>query len=559
MLIRLVLWLCIAIQAVPAHCAPNDGSPGRAGMAAIVQQIEAEPLLGSSVQREGAMLESLYSSPDEHLLWSDHARLSRQARELLDVLNSTEAYGLRPRDYGVDGLLASSMVLSSGSSPGDWLQFDVRLSRAAIRLISHLHLGRIDPRAADFELSPPPGDFNAAAVVVGIASAPNVADAVMTIEPRFFHYALLKKSLAQYRALSVDPSLTQLPSIGRRTLHAGAAYGGASALRRLLTAAGDLPATAASDTVPDLTLDVALVAGIKHFQARHGLADDGSLGAQTYLALTTPLVQRIRQIDLTLERWRWLPPFGTPPIIVNIPQFKLYAFATTEDRGPVVQMPVIVGQTYARTRTPMFVGDLQYVIFRPYWNVPRSIVIREMLPQIRASTDYLRRNNLELVDGESDAGTVVAATPLAITALAAGQLRLRQRPGDDNSLGLIKFVFPNSHDVYMHGTPAQQLFLQSKRAFSHGCIRVSDPVALARFVLRDTAGIWDDAKITAAMHGTTSLRVELKVPIRVMILYGTALATEAGAVDFFEDIYGHDRKLETLLGLPPLNTAQLPH
>jgi murein L,D-transpeptidase YcbB/YkuD len=524
-----------------------------------VQQIEAEPLPASSVQHEDAMLESLYSSPDEHLLWSDHAQLSRQARELLDILKSTEAYGLRPRDYGVDGLLASSMVLSSNSWPGDWLQFDVRLSRAAIRLISHLHLGRIDSRAADFELSPPLGDFNAAAIVAGIASAPNVADAVMTIEPRFFHYALLKKALAQYRALSADPSLTQLPSLGRRTLHAGEVYPGATALRRLLTAVGDLPATATSDATPDLTLDTALVASIKHFQARHGLTDDGSLGAQTYLALTTPLAQRVRQIELTLERWRWLPPFDTPPIIVNIPQFRLYAFPTTEDRAPnVVQMPVIVGQTYARTRTPVFVGDLRYVIFRPYWDVPRSIVIREMLPQIRADTDYLRRNNLELVNGQSDAGAVVAATPATVTALAAGQLRLRQRPGDDNSLGLIKFVFPNTHGVYMHGTPAQRLFLQSKRAFSHGCIRVSDPVALARYVLRDTAESWDDAKITAAMHGGTPLRVELKEPIRVMILYGTALATEAGAVEFFEDIYGYDRKLETLLGLPPLNTAQLP-
>ena len=559
MLIRLLLALWIAIQAAPAQCGQNEGRPGSAELAAAVQQIEAEPLPASSVEHERAMLESLYSAPDEHLLWSEHAQLSRQARELLGILNSTEAYGLRPRDYGVDTLLASSMDLSSESWPADWAQFDVRLSRAAIRLISHLHLGRIDPRAADFELTPPRGDFNAAAIVAAIASAPNVADAVMTIEPRFFHYSLLKKSLAQYRALPADPSLTQLPSLGRRTLHAGEVYLGAAALRRLLTAVGDLPAAATSDTIPDSTLDAALVAGIKHFQARHGLTDDGSLGAQTYQALTTPLAQRVRQIELTLERWRWLPPFDTPPIIVNIPQFRLYAFPTTEDHAPnVVQMPVIVGQTYARTRTPVFVGDLRYVIFRPYWDVPRSIVIREMLPQIRADTDYLRRNSLELVNGQSDAGAVVAATPATVTALAAGQLRLRQRPGDDNSLGLIKFVFPNTYGVYMHGTPAQRLFLQSKRTFSHGCIRVSDPVALARYVLRDTAGSWDDAKITAAMHGGTPLRVELKEPIRVMILYGTALATEAGAVDFFEDIYGHDRKLETLLGLPTINEAQLP-
>jgi murein L,D-transpeptidase YcbB/YkuD len=219
-------------------------------------------------------------------------------------------------------------------------------------------------------------------------------------------------------------------------------------------------------------------------------------------------------------------------------------------------MPVIVGQTYSRTRTPVFVGDLQYVIFRPYWDVPRSIVVHEMLPRIRADADYLRRNNLELVDGQSDAGAVVAPTATTLAALAAGQLRLRQRPGDDNSLGLIKFVFPNAHNVYMHGTPAQRLFLLSRRAFSHGCIRVNDPVALARYVLRDTAGDWDDAKITAAMHASTSLRVELRESIRVMILYGTALATEAGATDFFDDIYGDDRKLETLLGLSPVSSAE---
>ena len=151
---------------------------------------------------------------------------------------------------------------------------------------------------------------------------------------------------------------------------------------------------------------------------------------------------------------------------------------------------------------------------------------------------------------------MVLPTRDAVAALAAGALRLRQRPGDDNALGLVKFVFPNTHDVYMHGTPARQLFLQSRRAFSHGCIRVNDPVALAQYVLRNTAGNWDEAKVTAAMQSNTPLRVEIKQPIRVMILYGTAVATEAGATDFFDDIYGQDRRLETLLGLSPVSGAK---
>ncbi len=556
MLIRLLLSLWIATQAAPAQSTQNTEQRS-ATLPAAVDEIEAEPLPGSSVEHERAMLESLYAAPDAQLLWSEHERLSSQARELLEILKSSEAYGLRPGDYGVDRLLASATELSSDSAAVDWAQFDVRLSRAAIRLITHLHFGRIDPRAAGFELMQSRGEFNVASVVAGIASAPKVSDAVMAIEPRFFHYALLKTALAQYRALAADLSLTQLPSFGKRTLHAGEGYVGAPALRRLLTALGDLAAAATPDATSDLTLDASLISGLKHFQDRHGLTADGSLGAQTYQALTTPLAQRVRQIELTLERWRWLPPFDAPPIIVNIPQFSLFAFRTTEDRDVnVLQMPVIVGQTYSRTRTPVFVGDLQYVIFRPYWDVPRSIVVHEMLPKIRADADYLRRNNLELVDGQSDAGAVVAPTATTLAALAAGQLRLRQRPGDDNSLGLIKFVFPNAHNVYMHGTPAQRLFLLSRRAFSHGCIRVNDPVALARYVLRDTAGNWDDAKITAAMHASTSLRVELRESIRVMILYGTALATEAGATDFFDDIYGDDRKLETLLGLSPVSSAE---
>ena len=302
-------------------------------------------------------------------------------------------------------------------------------------------------------------------------------------------------------------------------------------------------------------LDATLVDALKRFQSRHGLAPEGSLGPQTYAALTTPFAHRIRQIELTLERWRWLPVFDTPPIIVNIPQFRLFAFRTVADRAAdIMQMDVIVGQTYPRTRTPIFVGDMIYVIFRPYWDVPRSITVREMLPEIARRPDYLQRNNLQIVQGESDESPVLAPSPANIAALAAGRLRLRQKPGDDNALGLIKFIFPNEHNVYMHSTPAHRLFLQSRRAFSHGCIRVSDPDALAAYVLRNAAGDWDEPRIQAAMHvGKDSARVPLAKPIRVMILYATAQATEAGPIQFFDDIYGHDRRLESLLGLAPVH------
>jgi murein L,D-transpeptidase YcbB/YkuD len=264
----------------------------------------------------------------------------------------------------------------------------------------------------------------------------------------------------------------------------------------------------------------------------------------------------VRQIELTLERWRWLPAFASPPIIVNIPQFRLFAFATLADRAAsILQMPVIVGQAYPRKETPIFVGELQYVIFRPYWDVPRSITLREMLPKIAMNAGYLERNHLEIVAGDTEETTALAPTPERIAALAAGSLRLRQLPGADNALGLIKFIFPNAHDVYLHSTPAQGLFAAARRAFSHGCIRVSDPVALASFVLRATPGDWSAARVSDAMQqGAPNHRVALRQSVPVMILYGTVMATEAGPVEFFDDIYGQDQKLERLLELPATAT-----
>jgi murein L,D-transpeptidase YcbB/YkuD len=556
-----VRFLVLLLFAVPLAHGAGSGNidPSSSTLSAALRAADRSPLSGRVVAHEADILRSVYARQGEHLLWSEGPRPSRQAAELLDILRSADTYGLRPSDYGADLIATAANRLAGQEAAEPWAQWDLMLSRAAIRLIVHLHFGRIDPRTAGFELKESRADLDVAATVAALASASRVSDAVAAVEPRFYHYTLLKAALTRYRALAADPSLTQLPSFGPRTLHVGDAYAGAAALGTLLAALGDLAPSETPATATDHTLDARLSAGLKRFQDRHGLPSDGALGTQTFVALTTPLAQRVRQIELTLERWRWLPPFATPPIIVNIPQFRLFAFRTTEDRfADIMQMPVIVGQTYPRTQTPVFMGQMKYVIFRPYWDVPRSITVREMLPKIRADTDYLQRNDLEIVRGQSDDAVVMSPSPATIAALAAGQLRLRQRPGDDNALGLIKFVFPNVHDVYLHSTPARQLFLQSRRAFSHGCIRVSDPTALAAYVLRDSPGGWDADKISAAMHASDSSRIDLRQPIEVMILYGTALATEAGPIEFFEDIYGHDRKLEGLLGLQPVHAPEPP-
>lgn len=507
---------------------------------------------------EAELVQSVYAHSNSHLLWSARAQPSKQARDLGDLLRTVDSYGLRPGDYGTDLITARAGQWTAEASDADWSQYDFVMTRAAVRLITHLHYGRIDPRSAGFELPEPRSDLDVAATVAALASTANVAGAVAAAEPQFLHYALLKRALSRYRGLAADPTLTELAGFGRKALHAGDSYAGAAALRKLLAAEGDLVVAAGDTIADDPSLDPALCEALKSFQARHGLKVDGTLNAATFSALTTPIARRVRQIELTLERWRWLPAFRAPPIIVNIPEFKLFAFNTMDDRAAsILQMPVIVGQAYRDKQTPIFVGDLKYVVFRPYWDIPRSITLREMVPKIVKRADYAQRNHLEIVEGEGDDAKILMPSAEAITALAAGTVRLRQQPGDNNALGLIKFLFPNAHNVYLHSTPARELFAASRRAFSHGCIRVSDPAALAAYVLRNAAQPWDAGQIDRAMHDpeANNQRVALQESIPVMILYATAMATEAGPVQFFYDIYGHDRKLEALLHLAPVNSS----
>jgi L,D-transpeptidase YcbB len=505
-------------------------------------------LSGRPATHEAKVVLSLY--PRGELLWSRERHLTPQALQLIRVLRTSDMLGLQPEDYGSTQIAGALQHLSAASATTmDWHDFDCLLSLAAVRLLTHLHYGRVDPAAAGFELPARPLDLDVAAAVAALAKAHNVGSAAAAVEPQFYHYVLLKAALARYRALNAQPDLTCLPAPGHKAPRPGDPYVGVPALRKLLLALGDLAPgdiPAAADA-GESRLNPYLVTALKRFQQRHGLAQDGALGAATYAALTTPMDQRVRQIELTMERWRWLPKLDAPPIIVNIPQFQLFAFRSTADRvADIEQMAVIVGKSYPATQTPVFVGTLKYVIFRPYWDVPQQITVHEVLPQWRAHPDYLTRNHFEIIRS----GVVLenqARTAATLADLQSGALRLRQRPGDDNALGPIKFVFPNAHDVYLHGTPAHQLFAQSRRAFSHGCIRVADPVALAAYVLRNAPGDWNTQKITAAMQQGQSMRVNLSQPIQVMILYGTALATEAGPVDFFEDLYGDDRRLANLL------------
>ena len=284
------------------------------------------------------------------------------------------------------------------------------------------------------------------------------------------------------------------------------------------------------------------------------LEPDGVLGPATFRALTVPLAHRVQQIELSLERVRWLPrTLNAPPIIVNIPQFRLFAFRTPQDFAKdILQMDVIVGANFQGRETPVFAANMLYVVLNPYWDVPFSIMKRELLPQIEADPDWVAKNGYEIVQGQGDDAKPLPVTDRNVRLLAQGQLRVRQAPGLANALGRVKFMFPNRHNVYLHDTPARALFKQSRRAFSHGCIRVSDPIALLNHVLRNDPR-WTPEQIEQALLGPPARRVQLPHPIPVLIVYGTALATEGGETLFFEDIYAQDGKLIAILNArPPL-------
>jgi murein L,D-transpeptidase YcbB/YkuD len=341
---------------------------------------------------------------------------------------------------------------------------------------------------------------------------------------------------------AADSTLTELPAAAK-SIHPGEPYGGASALYQLLLALGDLPADARA---PDAAgrYDGPLVQAVTRFQIRHGLTADGVLGARTLEAMNTPLAWRVRQIELGLERLRWLPHAGEGRmVLVNVPMFRLWAWDSIPPAGrPALGSDVIVGRALS-THTPLFVEDLREVIFRPYWNIPASILRTEILPQVRRDPGYLRRNDMEIVP--AGGGSVVAPTPKNIARLGRG-LDLRQRPGPRNSLGLVKFVFPNQEFVYMHDTPAQALFSRSRRDFSHGCVRVRDPVALAEWALASPE--WTRDRIGATMLGETTVHVAVVRPTRVVLFYTTAFVwPDDDTLRFADDIYRHDRELDRAL------------
>ncbi len=469
-------------------------------------------------------------------VWHDPAgHPTTAAVDVRTLLAGLDVHGLVPRVYAAP----------PARDLGDVARADVALTIASLRAMRHLHLGRVDPRTLGWPLPTwaEPHDF--AQMLEAGLEAGTPARAIADLAPPFALYRRLVAALARYRAPAAAAPLPMMPA-GTTAVRPGDVWPTA-ALRARLVAFGDLGDAAAAD--PTGHYDGEVVEAVRGFQRRHGLSADGVLGARTRAALAVSPATRAWQITLALERLRWLPDLGARRLVaVNIPMFRLWAWDTAlDDDVPALAMDVIVGRA-VRTQTPVFVGVMERVIFRPYWHIPPSILREEVLPAVRRDAGYLARQHMEVVRGEGDDGRILPVDGAALAGLAAGALRVRQRPGPHNALGLVKFVFPNDASVYMHGTPTPGLFARDRRDFSHGCIRVADPPALARWALGWQRQAWPAERIAEAMAGPDNTAVALDAPIDVAIFYLTAaVLPDDGALHFAEDLYGHDTRLSRAL------------
>ncbi|HEY0139938.1 MAG TPA: L,D-transpeptidase family protein [Thermoanaerobaculia bacterium] len=474
---------------------------------------------------------SFYAPNGFALAWTRNGRPTAQAAATINLFERADAKGLRPFDYA-GGQWQQRLAALRGDDA--LARFDVAMTVAAMRYASDLRVGRVNPKSVRFDYSVQAKQVYLAGVVAQMANGD--ANAIVAkLEPQSDEYRRLVTALATWRGIAAQPDV-QLPVVTKLTR--GATYEALPRLAEKLRRFGDLAADA---KVLGTTYDGAIVDAVKHFQSRHGLHADGVVSKRTFAALNVPAAHRVRQIELALERARWMPEITAPAsIVVNIPEFRLEARGTE-----TLSMRVVVGKA-SSTQTPVFGGDIKHVVFRPYWSVPPSIQRGEIVPKLAKDRGYLAKHNYEVVDG---AGRSLGSSVSDQTyqRLRDFHYTVRQKPGTSNALGLMKFLFPNDNNVYLHSTPQQSLFARERRDFSHGCVRVEDPVALAAWTLKNDPK-WSEEKIRATIKGDRDdIYVKLAQPVPVVILYTTAVARANGDVHFFDDIYGHDARLTTAL------------
>jgi len=491
-------------------------------------------------------IQTFYDDRNYEVAWTRDGAATASANAFMQQFSNAAGKGLIPEDYDASRWAERVQALNS-KSPDAISLFDVAMTVNVMRYISDLRIGRVNPSHFNFEVPVQEKKYDLAEFVSDNAvDATDVPKLITSVEPDSEEYRKTEQALAHYLDLAKqqeEEGAEPLPVV-TKAVSVGETYPAVGALRTRLQLEGDAAA--------DVTLSAAssvftptLSEAVKCYQHRHGIAEDGRLTPQTIKSLNVPLTNRVAQLQNSLERWRWLPePYLHARLMVNLPEFVLRGY--DPDHKLDFTMRVVVGQVMGQHETPVFTHMMKYLVFRPYWNVPVDIARKELIPHMASNHGYLASKNFEVTNNKG-----IVQTDYTAKQVAQGAVMVREKPGPKNSLGLVKFIFPNQYDIYLHSTPAVSLFERSRRDFSHGCIRVQKPVDLAVWVLQGQ-GDWDEDKVQEAMDdGPDNKTVSLKTPLPIVIFYLTAIAGEDGHTHFFDDIYGYDAEMQKVFAKGP--------
>lgn len=494
-----------------------------------------------------SQVDKFYRKSGYSAAWIRDSQPTDRAREMIEVLLRADTEGLNPDDYDGPRWVARLLRLQTAHHARDEARFDLALTVCAMRYMSDVRIGRVNPKHVQFRLNVGTKKLDLADFLrLVLSSSRDLESEFAQVEPPLAAYKSTRQALMKYLVMSRQSDGEQLPPpVG--VVYRGGYYDHMPALAKRLRQLGDLPkTTVVFDNAT--TYGNPLLGAVLRFQQRHGLPPTGNLTSDTINELNVPLRARVEQLGLSLERYRW-PRFNPqqPYVVVNLPGFRLTAY---DGNGrEAFSMGVVVGDAYD-FQTPVLENNIRYVVFRPYWYITPTIFRNEVLPEMKKDRDFASDNDLEVITRSGKLIASGSTSGAALRNLSSGSLIVRQKPGPNNALGLVKIIFPNKHHVYLHDTPERRTLFseeQELRAQSHGCIHVERPAQLVQWLLRDRPE-WTMERIDRAMRNAPDENlVTLTRPIPILITYETAHVSPDGEVHFYSDIYGHDAHLEKAL------------